>query len=322
MTPDNSNNSPYLDRYHSHHRKKVAWSTLNKWLEFNCYNRHAAKKFPPHLPKVIFQNNLQHAELVADSIAAGWPVIMDYGATYGTAFNPDIRNHIAVTRREKAPLACVSLVSTYADAIKNLDRTRTHPVFLKHIDNRRLQILTENITFVRFPLAPDQFANIHPCAINENREVQFWFSDEADPILNFLKTKHGLNYYAVRSSNLTGKPEEHTAIGALKYAVDISAPLIALRHKDILTTQHHRQRTHSQPIIRLPHTGEKPEIKLKRIGNTHPEALKSLFKELGNIIAEEEKTGADWRQAFNPIPGLTVVNPQNIKQALLAASGF
>ena len=177
---------------------------------------------------MVFLDIEQGVTRAGDAIAEGWPVVTDYGATFGTAFPPHIREEIAVARKETAPLATVSLVTTRELAMAWMDLTKIHPSVRKLIKQHKLEIL-EGVSFVRFPASQLALDTIDPSCINSDHEIQVFIEPEDEPLMRYLKLKHHIEYIAVRSSNITGKLEETSVKGAMQYASEIGAPLFVMR---------------------------------------------------------------------------------------------
>ncbi len=317
--------TPYLRRYeHLQEKPAVSDKIYDQWLKHHSETPITGVRFPGHLPKIAFLDRDSGVRLAGNKIKNHWPVIVDYFTTYGTAFLPDIRQQIAITRRETLPLAPVSLVATYDFAIQFLDYQRLHPNLHQPVRKGALKIL-ENLSFVRFPLHPKKAGLIHPSAVSPGREVQFFFVPDNDPLMSYLRIKYGIQYIAVRSSNITGEPEESFAEGSLIYAAKIGAPVLAIRSRKAYLNQNKRLRLFSQPIFRLPLNNENPVIKLTRSGSTHPDAMPHLLEDFAGfaeVIHEEEKISS-WRTGYNPLPKLGKNHrPQDIRQALLKASGL
>ncbi|MFN8448302.1 MAG: hypothetical protein U0521_06860 [Anaerolineae bacterium] len=125
--------------------------------------------------------------------------------------------------------------------------------------------------FVRFP-ANDAGRALGKHCVNEDGEIQVMLFPESDPILNYLRDTYGIRYYEVRSSNISGSPEEPFAPGAVEYACAIAAPVVAVRSFEALEAQiidqalfkqnlisvMRRKRFGSFPIVRLPQLNNPP----------------------------------------------------------------
>jgi hypothetical protein len=288
-------------------------------------------------PKVVFLDIEQGVTRAGDAIAEGWPVVTDYGATFGTAFPPHIREQIAVARRETSPLATVSLVTMKAEALEWMDMDTVHPTIAQLVVQGELGIL-EGISFIRFPASQKALASVDSACINQANEIQVFIVPEDDPLMRYLKKKHSIHSIAVRSSNITGKLEETSVRGAMQYATEIGAPLFVMRslhsfysqvedeeHKNKKGFQElHRKRIGSQPIIRLPHKDEPAEITLVRAGNTHPDTMERLLKAFTDagvpVVHRPEKKAPKGRAIYEV--DASISDPVLIRRLLLQASNL
>jgi hypothetical protein len=201
------------------------------------------------------------------------------------------------------------MVARMSDALTWMDRNAMHPALLARIDAGALEPL-QKVIFVRFPANNVGRALGRHC-VNADGEIQVMLFPEDDPILCYLLETHRLRYYEVRSSNISGSPEEPFAPGAVEYACAIAAQVVAVRSlaaleaqiidqalfKQNLLTVMRRKRFGSFPIIRFPRTqsaADRPAIPLVRAGNTAPETVarlvKGCFPEALTVYAEEKST--------------------------------
>jgi hypothetical protein len=303
--------------------------------EHGFNTEHVQKKIEENRPVVVFLDTEKGVAEVAKAIASGHPVVTDYGATYGTAFPLGIRQEIAKVRLEQEPLAVVSLVCSKEDALKWMNTSKMHPAILKAVENGCLDIIA-GVSFIRFPCTDEALKELGPEYVNHEQEVQV-FIVENDPIMNYLAFHHDIHFIAVRSSNITGKPEEPFVKGAEVYANEIGSPIVAVRSKeayqaqlddesivtsDDLADKLQRKRVGSQPILVFKTDANgNPVIELARAGNTTPETMQRLLKEyLGEITFEyhEEKQPAHKRKMFEVSSEIT--DPAEIKRAILQAS--
>ena len=291
----------------------------------------------PFAPKIVFLDTDQGVAEVGDAIAQGWPVVTDYGSTYGTAFPPLIRQEVALARGEKEPLETVSLVTFREVAYSWMDFQRIHPTIIKAIENHKLRIL-EGVAFMRFAANDLCVKAVGPNHINQLGEVQVFIVSHQDPLMAYLRRQHGINFIAVRSSNISGQKEEAFAHGAAKYASQIGAPLLAVRSlksfsdqiederklKQRLLSKLKRKRYGSQPIIRLPLVTEPSALTLVRSGNTHPVTMRALLaeilKEKIDLSFQPEKKTAFNRRQFQI--NRQIVQPTKIKKLLLKNSNL
>ena len=135
----------------------------------------------------------------------------------------------------------------------------------------------------------------------------FYPEDDPDPELPALDLQ--LQLFEVRSSNISGSPEEPFAPGAVEYACAIAAPVVAVRSFAALEAQiidqalfkqnlipvMRRKRFGSFPIVRfarLTTPTSVPAISIVRAGNTSPDTvarlLKGVFPEALTVYTEEK----------------------------------
>lgn len=261
------------------------------------------------LLRVVFLDSAEGIAAFGDALAAGWPALLDMGATYGTAFQDSIRAEVGAARHEVGDLVTVSMVARMSDALTWMDTEAVHPSVLARILAGALEPL-QKVIFVRFP-ANDTGRALGKHCVNADGEIQVMLFPEDDPILCYLRDTHHLNYYEVRSSNISGNPEEPFAPGAVEYACAIAAPVVAVRsfaaleaqmidqalYKQNLLSVMRRKRFGSFPIIRLARAtsaAERPTIPIVRAGNTTPETItrlvKGCFPEALIAYAEEKAT--------------------------------
>lgn len=244
------------------------------------------------LLKIAFLNEPEGVAAFGDALAAGWPVLLDMGATYGTAFVDAVRPDVGMARGESGQMVTVSMVARLSDALEWIDKSRLHPAVTQAIEAGGLQLL-RSVLFVRFPANETGLALGKHC-VNEDGEIQVFCCPEDDPVLHYLRTTHNIRYFDVRSSNITGNPEEPFAPGAVEYACAIAAPIVAVHslaaleaqiidqamHKNGLLRQMRRKRFGSFPIVRLSQTDVDttlpPILSIVRSGNTTPETVTRL----------------------------------------------
>lgn len=275
-----------------------------------------------HQPQVLHLSNPKHAAKAAGHMAKGKPIVTDYGSTFGTAFIGSIRDQVAKLRQETLPLAVVSLVTTYPQTVAWIDKEKLHPVLQEPLKQHALKFL-ENIAFLRLPANSQAESELGANYISPTHEFQSFIVPEDDPLLKALAIL-GHSYYAVRSSNISGRPEEFTVEGALSYAAEISSPVLAVTHPTKIADQNLRKRLGSQPILRFPNKGESPVITLTRAGSTHPHAMEILIKHLfpqADFVHNEEKSGPP-RTQYHPKDDNISLDPESVRQALLKAAGL
>ena len=303
---------------------------------------HIERKLKEYHPATVFLDTKEGIERVALAIAQNHPVVTDYGSTYGTAFPLGIRELVAYVRKEEAPLAIVSLICSKKDALRWMDRDRLHPDLVDAIDTVGLDMI-EGISFIRFPATPEAKEELGEYYVNGDNEIQV-FIVENDPLMDCLAKKYNIHYIAVRSSNITGKPEEPFINGAENYAKDIGAPIFAVRSKEAFaaqladqqisssedaTVQLRRKRVGSQPILSFTQkpNSDHPDkmtavVELVRAGNTSPETMLALLRDFldGKIDFHyrEEKKAAHTRRMFQV--SKDIEDPIEVKKAILEAT--
>jgi hypothetical protein len=261
------------------------------------------------LLRVVFLNTPEGIAAFGDAIAAGWPALIDMGATYGTAFQDLVRPDVGAARKEVGSLVTVSMVARLSDALKWMDTSALHPTIWNYIQQGLLTTL-QKIVFVRFP-ANEEGRNLGKHCVNEDGEIQVMFFPEDDPVLTYLTQNYGITSYEARSSNISGSPEEPFAPGAVEYACAIAAPIVAVSspealeaqmidqalHKQKLITMMRRQRFGSFPILRFAKVDDPskpPVVSIVRAGNTAPATLfrliEGLFPEAEAIYTEEKQS--------------------------------
>ena len=280
-----------------------------------------------HMPQIAFLDHEQGVARAAAAIAEGHPVVTDYGATFGTAFSTSIREEVALARGEKVPLEVVSVVATQRQVYEWLDETKLPPELGQLIQAGQLGIL-EGVAFVRFPANDRAKQLVSSYCINAKGEIQVFMVPESDPLMRCLRDQYNISHIAVRSSNITGLPEEPYVDGAMKYASQIGAPLFIVRKLASFKAQVKkgyeidRPRVGSQPIVRLPMLSEERRIEVVRTGNTSFDTLKRLMAEFTTagfkIVDKPEKIVPFSRKTYQVDPSIT--DPHQIKIELLRAS--
>jgi hypothetical protein len=261
------------------------------------------------LLKIVFLDSAEGVAAFGDALAAGWPALLDMGATYGTAFQDAIRADVGAARREVGDLVTVSMVARASDALMWMQQDAIHPKLLRSIESGALTHL-QKVVFIRFP-ANALGRSLGKHCVNADGEIQVMLFPEDDPILAYLRETHGVRTYEVRSSNISGNPEEPFAPGAVEYACAIAAPVVAVRSFAALEAQMidqalfrqnllsamRRKRFGSFPIVRLPKVArpdDLPMILLVRAGNTHPDTVELLvrgcFPDALMVHTEEKST--------------------------------
>lgn len=287
-----------------------------------------------NLLSIVFLNTPEGISAFGDALAAKWPALIDMGATYGTAFIDSTRPDVGLARGEGANLVTVSMVARLSEVLNWLDLSKIHPILARAVQ-RGVLSLFEGALFLRFP-ANDAGRNLGKYCVNEQGEIQVFCYPDDDPILAYLRQTHGINYYEVRSSNITGSPEEPFAPGAVEYACAIAAPVVAVSsfealeaqiidqalHKQGLINQMRRKRFGSFPIVRFAEqkgdASERPVVAITRAGNTSPDTLtryvKGVFPE-ALVVYEEEKRSHTRHEYESPY-----TDPKDIQKDLIRAA--
>ena len=259
------------------------------------------------LLRIVFLDSAEGVAAFGDALAAGWPALLDMGATYGTSFQDSIRATVGAARNEAGQLVTVSMIARLSDALQWMDRQAIHPTLLKRIEAGGLATL-QKVVFVRFPANEVGRALGEHC-VNEDGEIQVMFYPEDDHILSYLLQTYNFSYFEVRSSNISGFPEEPFAPGAVEYACAIAAPIVAVRSFAALEAQiidqalfkqnlipvMRRKRFGSFPIVcfaRSESAADTPIISSVRAGNTSPDTVarlvKGVFPEALTVYTEEK----------------------------------
>lgn len=284
------------------------------------------------LLRVVFLDSRDGVAAFGDALAAGWPALIDMGATYGTAFQDSIRSDVGAARQEAGALVTVSMVARLNDALQWMDKAAIHPALLARIEAGAFDAV-QKVVFVRFP-ANEAGRALGKHCVNEDGEIQVMFFPDDDPILNYLRDTYNITNYEVRSSNISGSPEEPFAPGAVEYACAIAAPVVAVRsfqaleaqmidqalYKQGLIAAMRRQRFGSFPIIRFAQTvsGDAPAISIVRAGNTAPGTVARLVKGCfpeATVTYTEEKLAHKRHEYESPLD-----DPHEIQADLLRAS--
>src|SRR4051794_39140172 len=200
------------------------------------------------LLRIVFLDTPEGIATVGDALVAGWPALLDMGATYGTAFLDSVRPEVADARQESQQnLVTVSIVARLSEARQWIDLDRLHPVLVTALEQGFLSKL-QRIIFLRFP-ANERGQRLGRYCVNEQSEIQVMFYPEDDSVLAYLAQTHRINYFEVRSSNITGLPEEPFAPGAVEYACAIAAPIVAVNSFQALEAQMIDQALYKQRIL-------------------------------------------------------------------------
>lgn len=287
------------------------------------------------LLRMVYMNTPEGIATLGDTIAAGWPALLDMGATYGTAFLDPVRPDVGAARRESGNLVTVSLIACLDEALTWMDQDRMHPVMLDYIQQGVFSLF-QKVFFVRFP-ANALGRSLGNYCVNEEGEIQVMFFPREDALLTYLREAHHIHYFEVRSSNITGLPEEPFAPGAVDYACSIAAPVVAVSSVQALETQMvdqalykqgfvslmRRKRFGSFPIIQLPtrpadKSTTPPTVLITRAGNTTPETvsrlLKSCMPEI-DVVYSEEKHGHARREYKSPYDDAEAIQHDLIRAA-------
>jgi hypothetical protein len=291
--------------------------------------------FSQTLLRIVFLSSPEGISAFGDALAAKWPALIDMGATYGTAFLDSTRPDVGAARGEGDTLVTVSMVARLSDAIRWIDMDKMHPILVRQIEQGILSQF-QGTVFLRFP-ANEAGRNLGKHCINEQGEIQVFFYPEDDPVLHYLTQTHGINYFEVRSSNITGRPEEPFAPGAVEYACAIAAPIVAVSsfealeaqmidqalYKEGLVVQMRRKRFGSFPIVRLGGYGGDPTgpliVSITRAGNTSPETLTRYVKGClpeAMVVYEEEKRGHTRHEYESPYTDALAIQEDLIRAAL------
>ena len=244
------------ENYHQHLSDRKRQTLIMNGAVVNSALSHS-------LLRIVFLDSAEGIAAFGDALAAGWPALLDMGGTYGTAFQDSIRAEVGAARNESGQLVTVSMIARMTDALQWMDTSAIHPTLLAGIQAGVFSTL-QKVVFIRFP-ANDAGRQLGKHCVNEDGEIQVMLYPEDDPILCYLLSTYDMHYYEVRSSNISGSPEEPFAPGAVEYACAIAAPIVAIRsfaaleaqiidqalYKQNLFSVMRRKRFGSFPIVRL-----------------------------------------------------------------------
>src|SRR5215217_5711361 len=79
------------------------------------------------LLRVVFLDSAEGIAAFGDALAAGWPALLDMGATYGTSFQDSIRADVGAARHEVGDLVTVSIIAKTKEALSWMDESVIHP---------------------------------------------------------------------------------------------------------------------------------------------------------------------------------------------------
>lgn len=275
------------------------------------------------LPRFVFLNTAEGVSIARNALLTGWPIIIEGGSTFGTAFIPEIREDVAIARKEIKSLERVSIATDLDHVLEWIDWTKVDQRLAEKLKSEDGLKRFENIAFIRLPANNSIDNNIEKYALNKNHEIQVFLFNKEHPLLNGL-SESNVNYFFIRSANISGKPEESFLAGVYDYAQEIGVPVIALISKGSLISNNHTKRMGSFPIVRI----TKPYsnysfITLVRSGNTSPETMKRLLKDFLKdgieFVHWEEKPNSHRKQYKSP---WYISDPEKIAKDLLQASGY
>jgi len=274
---------------------------------------------------------------VAQALHQGKIAVVGYGTTYGTAFLPEQRDHVAQLRHEKPDKTgryeFVSMVGSSDFTIYLANKMRLHPEVKKYF--RRFVKAMEDVSFVRFPASPLRVRELDPehygMFMNDRDQIQMF--PAIDPIAQTLYTRFGRPpTYLVRSANMSGKPEEISYEPARTYAKEIGAAVFATLYRRAEEYEPRRLRTWSQPIIQfpgledeeeIPYMGTVPVFKILRRGSTSPQTLAIWIKHHiphAVVRLDEAKEHPDYRITYPNAEQPGYAKPGRIRRELKRAS--
>jgi hypothetical protein len=242
------------------------------------------------LPRALFANDPRAIQEAGDAVAAGWPVLLDLGSTYGTIFRDDIRQDVAHARGEMGALSTVSVIARREDAMQWIDEDRLHPAISRALHGDKGALL-ERVGLFRFPAnAAGRALGKH--VVNEDGDIQMYFAKDDDPLMAYLREAHGIIALDMVAPHLASQPDEPFAPGALAYGYEIASPIVLIRSEASLVEQiddqlwldlrqlkdMKRQRVGAFPIVKLPSVNDivldMPVVRLLRAGSTHANTMK------------------------------------------------
>lgn len=273
--------------------------------------------------KTLFLDDKKQSEEAVDLVRQKQMIVMCYWTTYGTAFWPDepTRLKVAAARGEDLnKLESVSLVGS--QKLKEwVDRDRLHPEVGEKLDE--LMNAMENIAFVRFPAKERVVKEVGPHFANAQGEIQVFFTHDQEPLTKGLREKYDQHFYAVRSGNFHGLPEQISWEEAVSFAAQAGAAAVVAPSAQIIAFEKSgaKKRIGSQPSVRLM-VGEN-RVEVVRQGSTHEETMRRLIGGLGGKFAveyREEKPPKFVRPAVKVDPRMKDVT--KMRRKLFELSGI
>lgn len=283
---------------------------------------------PDRLCRTVF---LDHERGVLDAVralAGGEPIIEDFGATFGIAFDLAERERVAMLRKEtRQPdgrLDTVSIVSTHDYMIGECVAVgNVHPWVRPCIERGDLTLL-EQLVFLQLPASDQGKRYLGPHYISDTGIVQVFLVPASrktqDVVMELLEAQFGRTCLGVRSANIHNEREATTAWDAEKLAKATGIGLLArLREDDVW-----RERVGSQPSLVIPTKDDEPVITIFRTGNTGERTLRSFAQGIFGsdipVVKQEAKPTPPWRRIYD-VPD-DLVDPKSIRDDLLKASGL
>ena len=284
-----------------------------------------------YIPQIILLSEQNETKLAAAAMVKGWPIVVFYGATHGTAFSLTSRDNIAQARREirttEGKWETVSLVSTHDFVMKNwLDWNRLHPNLIQAASKGSFKLF-ENIAFVQLPVSNRAVSDLGQNYINKNGCAQFFFTSPDDLFMSELQRQSRFPCYAVRSANIHGSSEAKTYSEGMDFAPQIGAPYYVVPTPNSLKAllgEDRRLRQGSQPMYTFPLQGDAFQVTIARIGNTGKSTSKRLIQGIFgsslSVVIQLLKPTPSGRRPYDSPPYL--MDPVSIRNDLLRASGM
>lgn len=285
------------------------------------------------MTRLAFLEEPEHVSHIIDVLKEGFPIVLDGGAMYGIVFLPNVRKELFLARtseeqRLKA-MPVVGVVATYDVAMGWLDKSKVDPKLVDFISGCNLKCLSD-IAFLRFPIKDTDDKSLFDYSVSTNTDginvIQVSILSDEHPLLRVMKNDHGLDYFLVRSANMSKKPECTTPEQAYSYSQLMGCPAVVFSSMDavIKHNEHHeRERFGSIPVIEINPTGSESSVTLRRAGNTHPDTMMRLLRGLlpSDIkISYEEEKSAAYRKQYRVSDNIT--DPWDIRADLLRSSGL
>lgn len=283
---------------------------------------------PDRLCRTVFLDHERGVLDAARTLAGGEPIIEDFGATFGIAFDLAERERVAAlrkeTRRPDGRLETVSIVSTHDYIMEECAAIKdVHPNVRPCIERGDLTLL-EQLVFLQLPVSDQGRQYLGPHYVNDENVIQVFLvppsNKNQETVIGLLEAQFGRTCHGVRSANVHDAPEATTDSDAEHLARAVGIGLVARLREDEIR----RARVGSQPSFIIPTKDDEPVITIFRLGNTGERTLRrfaqGVFGSDVPVVKQEAKLAPSWRTMYDVSDD--VVDPKNIRDDLLRASGL